>query len=103
MTIKQTFWGMLITVMTLSTMPTSVWADSSFGGGSGNPADPYIIKTTDHMRQLSLDVNGGNSYSGKHFLLANDLDFEGQEYNIIGGTIYDQGAVRSFCWSNWCL
>lgn len=97
MTIKQTFWGMLITVMTLSTMPTSVWADSSFGGGSGNPADPYIIKTTDHMRQLSLDVNGGNSYSGKHFLLANDLDFEGQEYNIIGGTIYDQGAVRSFC------
>lgn len=98
MTIKQTFWGMLITVMTLSTMPISVWADSSFGGGSGNPADPYIIKTTDHMRQLSLDVNGGNSYNGKHFLLANDLDFEGQDYDVIGGTIYtDQGDIRSFC------
>ena len=97
MTIKQTFWGMLITVMTLSTMPTSVWADSSFGGGSGTERDPYIISTTDHMRQLSNDVNGGNAYSGKHFKLANDLDFEGQEYNIIGGTIYDQGAVRSFC------
>ena len=98
MTIKQTFWGMLITVMTLSTMPTSMWADSSFGGGSGTERDPYIIKTTDHMRQLSLDVNGGNNYSDKHFRLANDLDFEGQEYNAIGGTIYtNQGDIRPFC------
>ncbi len=94
---KQTFWGTLVAAAVLLTMPTSVWADSSFGGGSGNEADPYIIKTTSHMRQLANDVNGGNTYSGKFLRLDNDLDFDGQEYLPVGGNIYDNsGNVRRF-------
>jgi hypothetical protein len=44
--------------------------------GSGTAASPYLIKTTDDLRQLATDVNGGNRYNGTYFQLTNDLDFQ---------------------------
>ncbi len=44
--------------------------------GSGTAASPYLIKTTDDLRQLATDANGGNKYDGTYFRLENDLDFQ---------------------------
>ena len=49
------------------------WADSTFGGGDGSAKNPYIIKTDAHWNQFASDVNGGNTYSDKYFLLDADI------------------------------
>ena len=49
------------------------WADSTFGGGDGSVKNPYIINTAAHWDQLATDVNGGNTYSDKYFLLDADI------------------------------
>ena len=51
------------------------WADgtSSFGGGDGSAKSPYIINTAAHWNQFADDVNGGNTYSGQYFILADDI------------------------------
>ena len=54
---------------------TGAWAQSSstFGGGDGSAQNPYIIKTAEHWNQFASDVNGGNTYSDKYFLLDADI------------------------------
>ncbi len=47
------------------------WAQ--FGGGDGSAKNPYIISTTAHWNQFATDVNGGNTYSDKYFLLNADI------------------------------
>ncbi len=42
----------------LSYGASNAFAQSTFGGGNGTYADPYIISTTDHLDQLAADVNG---------------------------------------------
>ena len=49
----------------------SAWAWT----GSGTETAPYLIKTTDDLNALATEVNAGNDYSGKHFKLANDIEF----------------------------
>lgn len=61
----------LLTVLTAST----AWADSAFSGGSGTQADPYQIASTSDLNQLATDVNGGNGYSGKYFVLTADIAY----------------------------
>ncbi|MBQ6005794.1 MAG: hypothetical protein IJL14_06070 [Selenomonadaceae bacterium] len=51
--------------------------------GDGSASNPYLIKTSDHMRQLASHVNGGNNYSGINFKLANDINLAG-EWTPIG-------------------
>jgi hypothetical protein len=57
----------------LSAMALGVWADSSFGGGDGSAKNPYIINATAHWEQFATDVNGGNAYSDKYFVLEADI------------------------------
>ena len=65
----------------------------SFGGGSGTEADPYLIFTGAELAYLAASVNGGNSYSGKYFLLMNDIDLGGIEWTPIGtGVDYDSSS-----------
>ena len=45
--------------------------------GSGTSADPYLIRTSADWKQLADDVSGGNSYSGKFFEMAADIDAQG--------------------------
>ena len=53
--------------------------------GSGASYDPYLIKSIADMTQLANDVNSGNSYAGKHFLLTEDLTYTSSDtYTVIG-------------------
>ena len=63
-----------------------VWGES-YGGGIGEPNDPYIISSPNHMQFLGADPNDWDKY----FILTVDLDlsdFNGQGgnpiFNIIG-------------------
>ena len=102
MTCKQTFWRTFVAVATmLLTMPATMWADSTFGGGSGTSNDPYQIYNPSHFVQLSDEVKAGNSFEGVYFKLTSSIDFRlyGQ-IPPIGGQYYtdEEGAtgIRSF-------
>ncbi len=45
----------------------------SFAIGNGTQDDPYIISTVSELAYLAASVNGGESYEGVYFILANDL------------------------------
>ena len=105
MTTKQTFWRTLAAVMAmLLTLPATVWADSTFGGGSGTQIDPYKIETPQHLRQLAADVNNGNKYEGKYFIMVSSFSCWIEPFTPIGGKYYTEGSgsdqstgSRQFC------
>ncbi len=45
--------------------------------GAGSQTDPYLIKTFSDVNNLAKLVSGGNSFEGKYFTLANDLNLSG--------------------------
>lgn len=71
-----------------------VWDGTSaaWTEGSGSQQDPYIISTPQHLAYLNEQVDAGETYEGKYFKLANDLDMgysEGQKFDPIG--FFDEG------------
>ena len=63
-----------------------------YGGGTGEPNDPYQIYDANHMQAIGADANDWD----KCFKLMDDIDmgqFKGIEYNIIGERYYDEGWV----------
>ncbi|WP_300302009.1 hypothetical protein [uncultured Muribaculum sp.] len=73
--------------------------------GSGTEADPYLIKSLDHLLLMSDEVNndpehiggsgsGANSrtYLGKHFAFANDIDMQNYLFTPIGNSWYQRFA-----------
>lgn len=54
--------------------------------GKGTAKAPYLIKTTDELDMLAASVNRGNSFTGKHLLLCNNLTYDGTagNYTAIG-------------------
>ena len=70
---------LLITIFSLS-FP----AYAQYGGGTGEPNDPYLIDTAEQMNEIGLHQEDWD----KHFKLMEDIDlgsFTGTSYNIIGG------------------
>ena len=66
-----------------------VWDGTSaaWTEGTGSQQDPYIISTPQHLAYLNEQVDAGETYEGKYFKLANDLDMgysEGQKFDPIG-------------------
>ncbi len=58
----------------------------TYGGGSGTAVDPYRISTTQHMIELRNMVNNNsNSYEGKHFKLAANIDLGNESWTPISG------------------
>ena len=56
---------------------------AKYGGGTGEPNDPYMIYTADQMNAIGADSNDWD----KHFLLCADIDlsgYTGTSFNIIG-------------------
>jgi hypothetical protein len=56
---------------------------AQYGGGTGDPDDPYLIYTAEQMNAIGADANDWD----KHFKLMADLDlsdYTGTEFNIIG-------------------
>ena len=48
-------------------------AATSYGGGDGSAGSPYRITNGEQLKFLANQVNGGNAYSGDHFVLASDI------------------------------
>ena len=59
--------------------PHLLYANPTFGGGSGTKQDPYRLSTPEHLTQLQVAVDEGNSFSGEYFILTNDIDFTGYD------------------------
>jgi hypothetical protein len=58
-------------------------AQAKYGGGTGEPNDPYLIYDANHMNAIGADPCDWD----KHFKLMADIDlsgFTGTEFNIIG-------------------
>lgn len=64
---------------------------SQFAGGDGEEATPYQISSAAELAYLAQQVNlgndnGGSDYSGKYFVLMNDIDLDNQEWTPIGAS-----------------
>ena len=46
----------------------------AFSGGDGSQTNPYEIKSVEDLQQLANDVNGGNTYYGKYFIVTANID-----------------------------
>lgn len=73
--------------------------------GDGTEANPYLIKSRDHLILLSDKVNQDTEYTGKyysynctrsflgkHFALTNDIDMEGYRFDPIGCNVMQHFA-----------
>ena len=78
--------------------PHLLYANPTFGGGSGTESDPYRLSTPEHLTELQVAVDGGNNFSGKHFVLTNDIDFSGydNDNNPDNGNFNPIGYWNSF-------
>jgi len=66
-----------------------------YGGGTGEPNDPYLIFTAEHLNAIGAEPNDWD----KHFQLMGDIDLGGYsetEFNIIGGPETDAGFKGVF-------
>ena len=69
----------------------SIPAYAKYGGGSGEPNDPYLIYTAEQMNTIGAEPNDWD----KHFKLMADIDlsaYEGDSFNLIG---YRDGSIRT--------
>ena len=60
---------------------------AQYGGGTGEPNDPYLIYTAEQMNAIGADANDWD----KHFKLMADIDlsgYTGTDFNIIGNGLF---------------
>jgi hypothetical protein len=76
--------NLIIPLLVLLTISFSALpAHAKYGGGTGQPNDPYLIYTAEQMNAIGTDSNDWD----KHFLLCADIDlsaYTGTSFNIIG-------------------
>ncbi|MHC4694818.1 MAG: GLUG motif-containing protein, partial [Planctomycetota bacterium] len=76
---KQTMPLFLLFAVSFSALP----ALGKYGGGTGEPNDPYLIFDANQMNAIGADANDWD----KHFKLMADIDlsaYKEEEFNIIG-------------------
>ena len=69
-------------------------AQGEYGGGTGEPNDPYLIYDANQMNAIGADSNDWD----KHFKLMADIDlsvYTGTSFNIIGERYYDSGWIEN--------
>jgi len=66
---KQQVITIIICLFAINTTLTA----QTYSGGTGTQSDPYLISTRADMATLAMAVNDGNEYSGKYFLLTENL------------------------------
>ena len=59
--------------------PHLLYANPTFGGGNGTESNPYRLSTPEHLTELQVAVDGGNSFNGKYFVLTDHIDFSGYD------------------------
>ena len=77
---RKTLW--VITLL-ISICLFSLPIQAQYGGGTGEPNDPYLIYTAGQMNEIGLREDDWD----KHFKLMADIDlsdYTGTEYNVIG-------------------
>jgi hypothetical protein len=79
----------LFIVLAYLTLFSTSLATQTYSGGSGTEADPYLISSKADMATLATAVNNGTSYSGKFFLLTQDIT---EVVTTIIGTIIGNGT-----------
>ncbi|MBO4809930.1 MAG: hypothetical protein J5552_00015 [Prevotella sp.] len=62
-----------LAVATTHAQDYSVWGTAD--GADGSEEHPYVIKTTVGLDLLASEVNGGNGFSGTHFVLGDDIEY----------------------------
>ena len=62
-----------------------------FPNGDGTSANPLLLYTEEDLRNLAIDINGGELYTGMHFQLMNDISLT-SEWTPIGGN----GSLNKF-------
>jgi hypothetical protein len=76
--------------------PRLAWEEyEKYGGGTGEPNDPYLIYTSCQMNEIGADDNDWD----KHFKLMADIDlsgYTGTEFNIIGVGHFE--CTLDLCW-----
>ena len=55
--------------------------------GEGTVESPYLIESIEDLVQFSLDVENGNTFSGKVIKLAQDLDFKNAKSYTLKGNM----------------
>ena len=76
--------GLTSTVFAEEAVSTA--SECSYDGGSGTQEDPYQISSTDSFPTFAANVNDGSNagYADTYFLLTNDLDLTGIDWEPIG-------------------
>ena len=76
--------GLTSTVFAEEAVSTA--SECSYDGGSGTQEDPYQISSTDSFLTFAANVNDGSNagYADTYFLLTNDLDLTGIDWEPIG-------------------
>ncbi len=62
-------------------LPTKLWSDavaSSFAGGEGTKASPYLISTPGQLVYMVYCLESSSDYNGKYFRLTKDIDLKGR-------------------------
>ncbi len=83
-------------------------AHAKYGGGTGEPNDPYLIFDANQMNAIGLHEEDWD----KHFVLINDVnlaEYTGTKFNIIGNSttkftgIFDGNdhKILNFKWKSW--
>ena len=74
-------------------LPASIWdgsVASSFASGNGSGDDPYRIESADQLAYLAAQVNSGEEYTDKYFVLKCDIDLNNIEWTPIGSGNIDR-------------
>ncbi len=84
--------------ITASVTPGDMWDGSiasGFAGGSGTQNDPYKISTGEQLAYLSYLINSSyaSSYNTKYYVLTNDIDLVGKNWDPIGCIYNEAGSA----------
>ncbi len=85
-----------VTANAENTVPEGEWKDyaaSAFACGTGTEQDPYLIATEEQLAKLSVDVAGGNAYTGIWFKLIKNLDLSAHRWNPIGQYRWEESST----------